>query len=302
MKKLFSFAILASLFFSVNSFAIYKEPLLVMDMSNAARLPKNFRSANDNLHGDVNKIGLKDLHIAGGSQFSKLSFKQILHRIDEKKITIVDLREESHGFLNSNAVSWYAPNDAINAGKATDIIENDQHELLDGLNKQDIVDVFNIVAKKNGYISKARAKQYVVHQVMNEAEFASSIKQNYARIYVQDGYAPSNQEVDRFLEVVKSVPKDQWIYFHCRAGVGRTTTFMAMDDMLHNAKKVSFDDILKRQHLLGGKDLAEPSKSDLKIKRVQERLTFLENFYRYAKENNDNFATTWSQWQDTNKS
>lgn len=296
MKRILKVAIVASLLVSINSFALYKEPLLVMDMSNAARLPKNFRTTNDNIHGDVNRTGLKDLHIAGGSQFSKLSFKKILNRLDEKKITIIDLRQESHGFLNSNAISWYAPNDAINAGKTIQVIEADQTQLLDDLNKQDIVDVFNIASKKNGYIAKARAKQYVVHQVMNEDQFAESAKQNYARIYVQDTYAPTNDEVDRFLEIVKAVPKDQWIYFHCRAGVGRTTTFMAMDDMLHNAKKVSFNDIIKRQHVLGGKDLEEPAKSDLKVKRTQERLAFLEKFYQYAKENTDNFATTWSQW------
>lgn len=296
MKKILSVSVLATLFISINSYALFKQTVLVMDMSNAARLPRNFRTTNDVLHGNVNQTGLRDLHIAGGSQFSKLAFQKILSTIDEKKIAIIDLRQEAHGFLNSNAISWYAPNDAINACKTNEQIETEQTYLLDQLNKLDIVDVYDIISKKNGYIAKARAKQYVVHQVMSEAQFAEAANQNYARIYVQDTYAPSNEQVDGFLEIVKRVPKDQWIYFHCRAGVGRTTTFMAMDDMVHNAKNVSFEDILTRQRALGGKDLEAPAKSLQKVTRTQDRLKFLENFYNYAKENNDDFATTYTQW------
>lgn len=43
--------------------------------------------------------------------------------------------------------------------------------------------------------------------------------------------------------------------FHCEAGEGRTTAYMAMYDMMKNPD-VSLKDILYRQHLLGGNYVA----------------------------------------------
>jgi hypothetical protein len=72
---------------------------------------------------------------------------------------------------------------------------------------------------------------------------------------------------------------------------------MAMYDMMKNAKYVTFDDIITRQHALGGSDLNEmPQKDHFKYKYATDRLRFLKNFYEYAKSNNDNYSTTWMQW------
>ncbi len=294
--------VLAAATFTSTVDAAYKKPLLVMDMSNSAHLPRNFRTTADSLKPDINTTGLASLHIAGGSQFSKMAFQKILDRMHEKQIYIIDLRQESHGFLNSNAISWYAPNDAINAGKADEEIEIAQTQLLDELSKQDVADVFDILKKQNSYVTKVRAKQYAVHQVMNEAQFAESAKQHYDHIYVQDTYAPTNEQVDRFIDIVKAIPAGKGIYFHCRAGEGRTTTFMVMYDMMHHAKTVAYDDILTRQHALGGKDLQLlPAPASNKKQRDSARIKFLNQFYDYAKNNQDDFATSWTQWLNHDK-
>ena len=39
---------------------------------------------------------------------------------------IVDLRQESHGFLNGNAISWYGTRNAANEGKIGRQIEAEQ--------------------------------------------------------------------------------------------------------------------------------------------------------------------------------
>lgn len=44
------------------------------------------------------------------------------------------------------------------------------------------------------------------------------------------GQSPEN--IDEFIKLYKSLPKDAWLHFHCEAGKGRTTTFLAMYDMM----------------------------------------------------------------------
>jgi protein tyrosine phosphatase len=276
------------------------KPILVLDMRNALELPKNFRTTSDDLSKktQINTEGLSKLYIAGGGQFSKLGLEKILNKLHTKHLTIVDLRQESHGFLNGNAVSWYGPSNATNAEKSSQEILEIQEQLLNELGKEQNAIVYEILEKTSDMkIADTRPLEFAVHRTAAENEIAEKFQLGYRRLFVQDYLAPSDLEVDRFIQIVKELPLDQWIYFHCRAGVGRTTTFMTLYDMMYNAKKVSFEDILARQKALGGKDLIKlPRPSQYKYLSSQKRLTFLKQFYQYAHDNHDNFETTWSNW------
>lgn len=272
--------------------------MLVLDMRNAPQLPKSFRTVTAKLPADVNTEGLDDLRIAGGAQFSKAALSTILSRLETKNLLVIDLRQESHGMLNSNAISWYGKNNAENAGKKISEIEKDQAALLKSLAEQKVATVNTVLQKtEEGEIEKVKPVEYMVHQTSTEEELVSEMKLNYARIYVQDFHAPTNKEVDRFLEIVRKHPSSKWIYFHCRAGIGRTTVFMTMYDILHNAKNVSLEDILARQTALGGKDLTElPRRNNFKYQWAKDRLNFITKFYEYAHDNKDGYRTTWSEW------
>lgn len=278
--------------------AKYTRTLLVLDMRNAPQLPRNFRATSNTLPSEINLAGLSDLHIAGGGQFSKAAYDKILQRLGTKKITVIDLREESHGMLNGNAVSWYGPRDATNAGKSPSQIIEEQSTLLVDLGKEEIAVVNKILKKSDdGKIETVKPIEYVVHQTSTEEELVTSKGHQYKRLFVQDFHAPSKKETDRFIEIVKELPKNKWIYFHCRAGVGRTTVFMTMYDIMHNAKQVSLTDIFARQIALGGKDFTKlPEKNHFKYQWAVERLDFLKQFYQYAHDNHDNFNTSWTQW------
>jgi len=284
--------------FVLTTTCVWAKSTLVLDMRNAPQLPKNFRTTSDTLPASINTSGLSDLFIAGGGQFSKASLERILSRLRVKNMVVIDLRQESHGMLNGNAVSWYARRNAENSGKTPVEIEKDQSMLLTQLAEEEIAVVDNVLKKStDGAIERVKPIEYVVHQTNTEEEFVTEKNLKYKRIYVQDYHAPSDKEVDRFIEMVRSLPKEKWIYFHCRAGVGRTTVFLTMYDMLHNAKKVSFEDIIKRQIALGGKDLrALPDKHSFKYQAAVERRKFIEKFYAYARENRDDYKTIWSQW------
>lgn len=273
---------------------------LVLDQRNAPHLPKHFRISKILSHKDIDWTGFSHLRIAGGSQFSKLGLQKILQFLHVKKITIVDLRQESHGFLNGNAISWYAPRNAINAQKDPYQIEWDQANLLSQLVDLEELTVYKILQKTDDdRIQKTEPVDFAVHQIFSEADLAEMKHLDYFRIYVQDFHAPKISEVDRFIEFTKIFPTNQWVYFHCRAGVGRSTTFMMMYDMMQNAKKVSFKNIVARQVAIGGKDLTKlPDRHSYKYKFALKRLKFLKLFYKYARANDDHFQTLWSEWLD----
>lgn len=272
------------------AFANYNAPLLVLDARNVPKIPKHFRMGTTI---DPN------MRIAGGGQFSVMGLKKIREKLQVKRFTIIDLRQEPHGFLNGNAISWYAPQDAMNADKKPAQIDNEQLSLLLSLLGRQSVAVNKILQKApNGKISAVKPVEFAVHQVWSEAELASQYHYRYHRLYVQDFHAPTDPMVDQFILIVKKIPPTNWIYVHCHAGVGRTTTFMAMFDMMRHAKHVSFEEIMRRQNEIGGKDLLTlPRTTSFKYEAAKERLAFLRQFYEYAKENHDDFKTSWSGWK-----
>ena len=131
-------------------------------------------------------------------------------------------------------------------------------------------------------------------KVEDENHLVNSKSLSYIRIPVTDGKIPTDDMVDYFVELVKSQPKNTWLHFHCKEGIGRTTTFMIMYDMIKNSKEVTADDIIKRQLLLANFD-----ENHIKSFYNNERIIFLENFYKYCKENSNNFNIKWSDWKKT---
>ncbi len=258
---------------------------LVLDARNAPILPRNFRV-------------LPEQHIAGGAQFSELGLKRILQQLHAKHITVIDLREESHGFLDGSAISWYGYEDAANANKTPNQINKDQRVRLAALSMKKHVIVDRVLSKSvDGAIVSIKPIEFVVREVLSEEALLYKHHLRYRRVYVQDFHAPSNRETDRFIQIVTHLPAHQWVFFHCHAGVGRTTTAMVMVDMMKNAKNTTFAAILARQQAIGGKDLtAMPNAKSFKREAAEARMDFLRKFYDYARENKDRFKTSWSEW------
>lgn len=266
-----------------------KELKLTINAHNTVTLPKNFRKTTDSerikeIDKSVNLEGMNKLNISGSGQFSQKGLELAKESIGKNvPITIVDLREESHGFLNGNAISWTDDHNKANKGLIKSQVIKDENEKLKKLSEEK-----NVTIKK---------QSLEVKNVENEESLAKKNGMSYVRITVTDKEPPSKEAVDEFMKFAKNVPESGWLHFHCRAGKGRTTTFMAMYDMMKNAKNVSFEDIIKRQFLLGGENLLKRTT----VENINgDRAKFLKNFYDYARANNDNFTTTWEQWLKNN--
>lgn len=301
MRKIYSsLLILVSLFFMYSSFAVSDDTQLVLDATNKFKLPKHFRTTDMPLPSTagVSMVGLQDLHIAGSGEFSALQLQDAIQQL-HKPIIIVDLRQESHGLIDGDAVSWYGNHNGANITKTDQQSAADETNKLTTLRNQQTVIVLKVHKKDRleGIITGGEPITLAVNNIESEADLAHQFQLDYQRFYVTDRHPPTDATVDQFIQFVNHVPPGTTLYFHCRAGEGRTTAFMAMVDMMHNAKQVSLNDIVLRQQLLGGINLlSDQSNNQQNDSLKSQRENFIKHFYDYCRTNNDNYQTSWSTW------
>jgi hypothetical protein len=293
--------ILGSLFISLFAGATEKSPILILNMANKEILPHHFRTSQSPFGCLIcinpSKEGLLNLNISGSGQFSELSWAAIVKAIKHSgPIYDVDLRQEVHGFLNGAAISLYSTQNWGNLGESDPQVQVDELTWLNRLKKQKEVAVGLVESKDDKNILETKPLIEKVESVLSEHEMISKAKANYFRLYVSDHRAPLPSEVDKFIQFVQTLPKNAWLHFHCKAGDGRTTTFMTLYDIMRNAKRVSFHDIVARQNQIGGQDLFRTyDPSNWKYPYAKDRAELLSTFYLYAKNNNDDFKTLWRE-------
>lgn len=268
-------------------------PQLVMNMDNQSVLPPMFRMSTDVLKNSggyyPQALSLAKLNASGSGQFSEYSLETMLKAFPTNRVIIVDLREESHGFLNGVAVSWRGVNDWENVGKTLDEVEQDQENRL----KQTLQQGYTLIHDKDH--PRAVYGLYI-DRVCTEEELVLSKGVAYKHIPVTNHVRPSDAIVDSFIQFIHELPEGTWLHFHCSAGKGRSTTFLALYDMLRNGKELTLNDVFHRQQLIGGKDFNIPADPSLwKYPLAIERVEFLKQFYYYCQEC-DSSTTLWSEW------
>ena len=81
--------------------------------------------------------GLNSLNISGSAQFSEPQFHQLANTLRTlakgKRIYVIDLRQESHVFLNGNPISWYEEHNWANNGKTLAQIQREEALRFGGL-------------------------------------------------------------------------------------------------------------------------------------------------------------------------
>lgn len=271
-----------------------EQPALILNAANTpGELPRHFRSCAAAKGSDE---GLRTLRLSGSAQFSDEGLKALLKQLGTPdKVVVVDLRQESHGFLNGTAVSWFTLRNWANQGKTSAQIRQEELQLLADQLKAKTAVVQQIVEKTpEGDIEVATRETFDVQSALSEEQVTKNQKVGYYRLYVTDHKRPTDADVQQFMAFVKGQPSDAWLHIHCAAGDGRTTTFMAMIDMMNNAKKVSFETILQRQAAIGGIDLLQKHhEGSWKRPLAIERIQFLQKFYDFCKHNVDDFKTPW---------
>lgn len=246
---------------------------------------------------------MEDLKIAGSVQFSEENLSTAAKAM-QNNVWVIDLRRESHGYVGGLPISWYFPHNQSNLGLSTELILAQEAHQIASLKTQDPLIIHRITRKSGGKIVQTLPVTIVPHGLETEQQLCQRLGLNYLRLPVADHSRPNNKEVEQFVDFVKGQPKGTWLYFHCRGGKGRTTTFMVLYDMLMRAKSDSLEEIMARQKALGALDLfktnADPEdawKKDLQI----ERRNFIKSFYEYAASKEGYPQKTWHQWLEISK-
>lgn len=284
--------------------------MLVLDEEFTYELPRNFRT-NTNPYHDTQKgeklpsrVGLDSLKAVSSAQFSERSLKNALQHI-QGPVWMIDLRRESHGFVNGIPISWYKPHNDSNRNLSTQDLLQREQTMLSALNEYNPLIIQRITKKTAGIIHSSEPIDVEIKLLETEQQLTKRLGLEYRRLQVLDRNRPDDKVVDEFIEIVKSLPSNATLYLHCRGGKGRSTTFMVMYDMLKNAKTVSLEEIVLRQQLLGGVNVfntkTKPGGEWMAEMRV-DRKTFVEEFYLYATDNAGYPNTTWQEWLQANKS
>ena len=282
-----------------------------IDSKDKDKLPRNFRTANSAYRTDADpkkagegfeanpsRKGLATLYASGSAEFSVKEFDKMVPVLKEQAkgpIYIVDLRQESHGLINGTAVSWYGERDWGNLGKSKRAALRDEKSRLESVRGKDVT-----MAKLGKDKKPVNPVTVKAESVMTEEQLVKSRGLRYFRIAATDHVWPSAENIDAFIRFTRKLPKNAWLHFHCQAGQGRTTAYMAMYDMMKNPD-LSLGTILSRQYLIGNNyvayRVAAPKDGDWKAAYYNQKADMVAKFYQYVQEQHaDGFRMSWSKW------
>lgn len=263
---------------------------------------RNFRMVtddwlNDSRGREPTRRGLEELRASASAQPSITALKSLYEKIHgfepNAQIFLLDLRQESHGFVNSVPVSWYKEHNAANAGKTSREVERDESERFKNLRGTETT------FEPMGNDDKQRLKPVtmVARFMETEREASEKIGFTYKRYAAADMQFPAPELVDDFIIFVATLPDNAWLHFHCHAGHGRTTSFLVMYDILKNPD-LPLEEICRRQYLLGGTNLLlEPAGNDWGAKMARDRAKKIRLFYDFVQgTRSEQIGLQWSEW------
>lgn len=246
----------------------------------------------------IDETGLDYLNISGSRQFSKEQFIELTNILDEvatnKKVYIIDLREENHALVNGYPISYFKVHNWANKDLKDDEIAKNQNIFFSNLiNKK-----MTIYLKDDEEKASKDNIELTVKECITEEELVNNKGYEYINIPCTDHVWPKEDKIDRFIEFVKTIDMDNsWLHFHCVAGEGRTGTFMCLYDMMKNPN-VAMKDITYRQTKLGSNyPLYLQDKDNWKKELYQEKTDKFVLLYQYVQENyKNNYQVLWSEW------
>ncbi len=277
-----------------------------IDLKLANALPRNFRTTDDSLKASKGETpattGLNELRASGSGEFTPEGLKLLLART-RGPVMVFDLRQETHVFVNDLPVSWYSSRDWANIGRSQSGIEADEAERVQSLKAGSEIVVRPGEAVKKADADSTTPQRVRVERSSTERDVVEGAGARYVRLTVTDHARPLDDEVDRFVLAARALPEKAWAHFHCEAGRGRTTTFMVLYDMLRNANRVSLEDIVQRQKILGyDYDVLHLSETgDWRADYTADRTAFVRASYDYARSNSNGRPQLWSQWLKTGR-
>ena len=273
----------------------------VFSFDNFPPLVPTYRSSKLVTSGSVVCLdGMDKLNSSGSRQFDAPQMVTAFGKDNAGgKVTIVDLRQESHGFINGRAVSWYAEKDWANVGFSPEAVVQVESELLDKIRDQGSVAIGQIKTDADGKPAVVTSVPVDIQTVTTEAELAASLGLGYQRFPVTDHAKPLDDVVELFVAFTRNFPVTSQVHFHCHGGDGRTTTFLVLYDIVRSRSipTAALADILNRQELISGYDLTKlPAETSWKYQCAANRIALIRNFFDYVHSTGYEQGESWSWW------
>lgn len=250
----------------------------------------NFRSTLDLRIGATNmsrEEQLRSMYLSGSIQPSKVALGLLLKKLSNKKtqpVVVVDLREGIHLNLNGYDIGIWEPK-GLSKRTVADI-KTQELALRTLLGDYKTIRISSIMTSETGDPIPRYTMQLPVDQkkIKTTEELVTEMGEEYLRLPNQE-----DGDIDQLVRHVCDHPKNTWYHFYCETGNEKTTFFMCIFDLLHNADQATVEEIVERQGEIGGVDLRHDQKS----------ISFLTRFHQYVCENKESgFATPWSQWNN----
>ena len=272
---------------------------LIFDSVYEKGLPNHFRASTGAwaraAETPPDRQGLDTLMASGSEQPSLTELAGVIREAG-KNVVVVDLRQESHAYLDEHPVSWYGTKNWTNKGKSQADVQADEHSRIIALSSLSSAVVARVLSKdSDGNLLTVQNEEIAYQNAQSEEQAARSLGLGYQRISVSDHSRPLDADVDQFIFFVRALAPGTWLHFHCHAGDVRTTTFMLLYDILRNAGVLGLNELAMRQYLLGGVDVLHTRHVGWKEELYNERAAFIGKFFEYAR-TRDFKTASWTEY------
>lgn len=266
----------------------------VIDMPGERELPKNWRTTEKANPRSPGNAGLAGLRASGSGQFCRDQFYAVRAALRGRRVAVIDLRQEPHVFLNGAAVAWGPPG-LVGFNRSAVEVERIEREWMRHLDAGKFA-----TATQFAHGAFADEGQWEpielkldIRDAATEYQLVREARWGYFRIAAPDSVIPRDEDIDRFVALVRDLDGDIWLHFHCDTGGSRTTLFLTLYDMMRNCAAASRPEIIARQRRLGGSNLLTGPDG-------QARAQFLERFFSYCWQSGPLFRRSWSSWSREN--
>ncbi len=239
---------------------------------------------------DSEDPSLKDLQASTSAQFTEIGLLKLKEKYASKSLMVVDLRRESHGFVDGLPISWFLwDTNWSNIGLSIEEISHNEDSRLALLRREKKITIQRISIMENKRIRIPIP--VTVTSTATESNLAAREGLGYLRVPISDHKAPEVAQINQIITLFKTKPSSGWIHFHGKSGRGRTAFILAMWDMLHNAKKDSFENILAREKIFSSYNIKTNPIDDPYFTEKEMVLYILKSFYEYCRSNKNDYTT-----------
>lgn len=240
---------------------------------------------------------------SGSRQPTAAELKKIIQKISSERtpdlIVIIDLRDEAHLYCDGEPIGWdYINNDAKGIVRMSEYNREAELEAAQRLQSAHKLELYT----RNKNLKPPHdlmSQQINPATIQTEEEIVSKLGAVYQRFPVTDHGVPKPELVDQFIMFVHNLPANTWLHVHCHGGKGRTSTFMAMYNLMYFARNPSAMpkdyDAMNHPKL---KTKEDRRTSDEQLKRI----SFMKNFKLYVNAyaeaiNESKAPLLWTEWQ-----